>query len=150
MGETVKVAKRAKLWNRGANDYRHVVMGQEVFIPKDGFIECSRSEAMKIRGHCTGLNDPVHLDIELLDASDDERVRWIDHRTGQEFPTRDALLKHLGVDPAEAEAARNGVVYPCPMCNRKFTDAEKAREHMRQCLGGTASSAPAPATKRKG
>lgn len=134
MAATMTVPKRAKLWNKGDRDFKHMVIGKEVFIPKGGYIDCSRSEAMKIRGHCTGKDEPVTLIIELVDDGKPEREKFIDHRTGQEFPTRNALLKHLGIDPKEVDAEQNATVYSCPGCDQTFKDAESAKVHMAACL----------------
>ena len=132
---TVTIPKRAKLWNRGAKDFKHMVMGREVFIPADGFIECSRREAISIRGHCTGKDEPVSLVVELIEnGSTPEHEVYIDHRTGQQFPTKESLLIHLGIDPKEVAAAQNATVYKCPCCSFTSTDADVAKKHMAECL----------------
>jgi len=134
MGTTMAIPKRAKLWNRGANDYKQMVMGREVFIPKDGYIECSRSEAISIRGHCTGKDAPVSLVIEYIASDKPENERWIDHRSGQQFPSKEALLKHLGIDPQAIEEAKNATVYLCPGCDQRFDSSDAAKKHMATCL----------------
>jgi len=60
------VAKRARLWNRGNTDYKQIVNGSEVYIPAGKSVECSRHEAVTIRGHYCGKGVPVRLEIELL------------------------------------------------------------------------------------
>lgn len=148
MAASVTIPKRAKLWNRGEKDYKQMVMGREVFIPKGGYIECSRSEAIAIRGHCTGRTEPVTLVIELLANDKPENEKWIDHRTGQQFPTRESLLKHLGIDPKEVDDAKNATVYPCPGCDEKFSSADAAKKHMIECLSQFAPKEEKSATRK--
>lgn len=124
---TEKIAKRAKLWNRGRDDYKETVNGKEVYIPKGGYIECSRHEALDIRGYCTGLHKPVHLEIELLDP---EAVKvagqWTDHRTGATYPSEEAFLKATGQEkPA---------TYLCPVCDASFTTPDDAKNHIKECV----------------
>lgn len=149
MGATVRVAKRAKVWNRAKEDYKEIVMGNEVFIPKGGYIETSRHEAMKIRGHCTGLNKKLPLEVELIYDDVNERERFIDHRTGQEFPTLAAWAEHMGIDPKTLDSAKTSTVYPCPVCDKKFYDADKAKTHIADCLAGIGGAQDAPSKPRK-
>lgn len=132
--DTMRIPKRAKVWNRGDRDFKHIVRGKEVFIPQGGYIECARSEAMTIKGHCTGKHEPVTLVVELIDAGGPQNEVFIDHRTGTQYPTKDALLRALGVDPKEVDKARNAMVYSCPACDQTFEDADEAKKHMAVCL----------------
>jgi uncharacterized C2H2 Zn-finger protein len=134
---TEKIVKRVKLWNRGSEDYKQLVRGDEVFIPKSGYIECGRRRAIEIRGHCTGKHVRAKLEIEPIFEKGNVNEIYVDHKTGQQFPTRDALLKHLGIDPASISADRAVNKYLCPLCDATFDNKEDVVTHMGKCMDKT-------------
>lgn len=130
----VKVAKKARVWNRGSEDYKQVVMGDEVFIPAGGSVTVSRRQAIQIKGHYCGKGVKASLEVEPLFELQDEQEIYIDHRTGQIFPTRSALLKHLGIDEDAAERAKNAPKYICAICEDPFETKEDLIAHMKKCM----------------
>lgn len=136
MSQKEKICKRVKLWNRDTVDYRQIVRGDEVFIKAGGFIECSRRHAIEIRGHCTGKDVKARLEVEPIYEESDVTEVFIDHKSGQQFPTREALLKHLGVDPKAVAAsnAKQTTVYPCPICDKTCNSKAEIVAHMPGCL----------------
>lgn len=132
---TQKIVKKVKLWNRDTEDYKQVVTGEEVFIKAGGNIVCDRRRAIAIRGHCTGKgNTRSMLDIEPIYEIGEVNEIYIDHKTGQQFPSKEALLKHLGLDPEAVESAKSTIRYVCPVCDDAFSSKDQLIAHMPKCL----------------
>jgi len=147
-----KVARKARLWNRGDTDFHQIVNGTEYHIKAGDSITVSRREAVVIRGHYCGKNVPVSLEIEkIFENVSEDKTPVTDHRTGQLFPTQDAYLQHLGInnrehvdvgalkeqilaelkqDPANKTVEKE---YICPFCEGSFTKKQGLIIHMRAC-----------------
>jgi len=130
----VKVAKKARVWNRGSQDYKQVVMGDEVYIPAGGSVTVSRRQAISIKGHYCGKGVKASIEVEPLFEEQDEPETYIDHRTGQVFPSRSSLLKHLGIDEDTADKAKNATKYICAICEDPFEDKDALIAHMKKCM----------------
>ena len=129
-----KVVKNVKVHNRGAEDYKQVVMGDEVYIPAGGFVSVSRRQGINIKGHYCGKGVAVSLDIEPTYEEVDIGEQYVDHRTGQIFPSRESLLRHLGVDPDQADAVKKAPKFVCAICDEVFEDKGVLINHMEKCL----------------
>lgn len=129
-----KIAKRVKLWNDTNTDYKEIVLGNEVFIPARGFVTLSRREAITVRGHCCGRHKPVTLRMEPIEETTEERKVYINHQTGVEYPTEEALYKSMGIDAKSIEAAKTAKRYICPFCDdAEFTTKDALIRHQTKC-----------------
>ena len=136
-----KVAKRARVWNRGSGDYKQVVMGDEVYIPAGGSVTVSRRQAIQIKGHYCGKSVKASLEVEPLWEMAEEQEIYQDPRTGQIFPTRASLLKHLGIDESAANEVKNAPKYTCAICEKSFETKEELIADMKKCLAKVEKSA---------
>jgi len=125
----VKIAKKVKLWNRHDQDYKQIVNGMEICIPSGKYIQCSRREGLAIRGHYPGKGVTCKLEIEPIYEEVDEPEVYMDHRTGEIFSNRAALLKHLGIDEGVVKAN-----FKCGLCETSFPDRVSLAAHMQECL----------------
>jgi hypothetical protein len=130
----VKVAKKAKVWNRGSQDYKQVVMGDEVFIPVGGHVVVSRRQAINIKGHYCGKGVEAQIEVEPIFELSGEGEIYTDHKTGQVFPSREALLKHLGIDEKVADSVKNAPKYICAICEDSFDEKDAFIAHMEKCM----------------
>jgi hypothetical protein len=125
----ISIAKKVKIWNRHTEDYSQVVKGEAVHIPAGKYIECSRRKGLDIRGHYPGKGIICKLEIEPIYEEVDEPEQYMDHRTGEIFGTREALLKHLGINPEDAK-----LKLKCGLCDAPFDDKAALAAHMTVCL----------------
>lgn len=147
-----KIAKRVRLWNDTDTDYRETVLGNEVYIPARKSITLTRRDAINIRGHCCGKHKPVSLRMEPIEAAaGEERRVYINHQTGVEYATEEALYKSMGLDAKTVEAAKTGRRYICPFCDdAEFTSKDALIKHQGKCAEKyqPVGAGTAPAGKR--
>jgi len=134
MSATVKMFKKAKLWNRNTEAYHQTVNGEEVHIPAGEYVVVPRRRAIEIRGHYPGKGIKCMLEIEPIFEEVEQQESFVDHRTGQVFPDRESLLKHLGINASTAEEVKKRSKFVCPICDEGCEDKESYIAHMEKCM----------------
>jgi len=136
--------RKVKLWNRHSEDFSQVVKGDKIHIPAGKSITVSRRQALDIRGHYPGKNVKTKLEIEPILETIDVPEEWLDHKTGRTFSSREALLRHLGVDPGTKAKPD----FDCVVCGSKFKSKDELLGHLPECVRKHAPKEAAPAAKK--
>jgi len=116
------MAGLTKVWNKDSQPYSEEFEGDTITIPANGFIEMTRSKAVKFKGTAvktkvtdTGIQTSQPKMIALEHAPiEDTREKFINHLTGEEFATKDALINslhataHKTIDPEKAGEGLGG------------------------------------------
>jgi hypothetical protein len=136
--------RKAKVWNKGTEDYAQSVKGEKVFIPAGKSITVSRRTAIDIRGHYPGKNVIAKLEIEPIMEKIEVADEYVDHKTGKTFRTREDLLRHLGVDPVLASKPKG---FECVICLEEFTNKDELVAHLTECVKKHAPKETAAAKK---
>jgi len=136
--------RKAKIWNRNSEDYSQIVKGEKVHIPKGKSITVSRRQALDIRGHYPGKGVVTKLEIEPILEKVEVDEQWVDHRTGKIYPTKDSLLRHLGVDPALASKPKG---FECVICGEECETKDELVAHLAKCVPEHAPKQEAAAKK---
>ena len=119
--------------NRNDQDYDYIVKGAKFHIPAHKSITVSRRQALDIRGHYPGKNVATKIEIVPIFEDIDVAEEWMDHKTGRTFVSREALLKHLGVDPKTVTDKPSALA--CPVCqSTEFTTKEELIAHLGACV----------------
>lgn len=125
--------RKAKVWNRHDEDFSYMVKGNKVHIPAHKSITVSRRQALDIRGHYPGKNTITKIEIEPIYEEIEVADEFVDHKTGKTFGSREALLKHLGVDPATVQERPSP--FSCPICSAaEFKTKEELIAHVGSCV----------------
>ena len=136
-----------KIFNDNTEDYVEELRGKTYTVPAKGSILLNNDDGMRLFGSMSRMGKdgkPIKKMLRKEVLKDEPTKKFVSDLTGEEFPTQEALDKHLAAnadkalktdkkEPTKKQPVIKGVV--CPGCGKVCKDIKGLWTHLAHCKG---------------